>query len=73
MGSPGKDGVILYGAKFCSSFSLSLHLSLLSICDIWEITFCLTIAKYLLMLPEGKTVREQTEKFHLPQYKNHEM
>jgi hypothetical protein len=28
----------------------------LSICDIGKMTFCLTMAKYLPMLPKGKTV-----------------
>jgi hypothetical protein len=40
-----------------------------SICDIWQITFHLTMAKYLPMLPKNKTVQQQTEKFHLSWYK----
>jgi hypothetical protein len=40
-----------------------------SICDIWQITFCLTIAKYLPMSPKGETVRQQTKKFCLSRYK----
>jgi hypothetical protein len=33
----------------------------LSICDIGKMTFCLTMAKYLPMLPKGKTTSQLNE------------
>jgi hypothetical protein len=36
---------------------IGIHMCVLSICDIQKITFRLTMAKYLLMLPKGEMVQ----------------
>ncbi len=65
--------VVLSNEKISNYFRIRAYLHnqkliLLSICNIGNITFHLMMAKYLLMLPRGKTVRQQTEKFCSSRY-----